>query len=112
MGQRLDSIDVIYSDDSRVLESWHRLYDILNTPGFNNQQFVHQYLNLLSAMAHSLSYRSLQQTDIDKFYAPQALGDQATLQAETQKEWLRILKATPTLRDIGGTQQGAIEKPP
>jgi hypothetical protein len=100
----LNLIDVIYADDSEVVELWHRLYDTLTTQPFNNQQFGHQYINLLSNMARSLGYRSLQQTDIDKFYAPQALGDQATLQVETQKEWLRVLKATPNLREIAGKE--------
>ena len=101
----LNLIDVVYADDKRVVELWHKLYDTLNSLPINNQQFTHQHLNLLSTMAGSLGYRSLQQTDIDKFYAPQGLGDQATLQAETQKEWLRVLKATPTLKEVGGGQQ-------
>jgi len=48
-------------------------------------------------MARSLGYRSLQQTDIDKFYAPQVFGDQLALNAETQKEFLRVLKATHSI---------------
>jgi hypothetical protein len=98
----LNLIDVIYAGETRVVQLWHQLYDILCAQPFNNQIFAHKYLDLLSTMAISLGYRSLTQTDIDKFYAPQVLGDQATLTSETQKEWLRVLKATPTLKEVAG----------
>jgi hypothetical protein len=93
----LNLIDVVYAGESRVIQLWKELYFILNTQGFNQQTFWHKYLDLLSAMATSLGYRSLTQTDIDKFYMPQGLGDQAARSLETQIEWLRVLKASPAL---------------
>jgi hypothetical protein len=70
------------------------------------QRYNHQYIELLSAMATSLRYRSIQQTDIDKFYSPQAYGDQATMNAEIQKELLRVLKATGSIptKPLEGSQ--------
>jgi hypothetical protein len=62
-------------------------------------------------MATSLGYRTLTQTDIDKFYMPQGLGDQATLSLDTQKEWLRVLKATPTLQQVGGAAPANVVQP-
>jgi hypothetical protein len=53
-------------------------------------------------MAIVLGYQRLKQTDIDRFYAPQAFGDQAAMQGDLQKELLRVLKATPTAKKIGG----------
>ena len=69
----LNPIDVIYAGEPKILQLWHQLYDILCAQPFNNQTFAHKYLDLLSAIATSLGYRSLTQTDIDKFYMPQGL---------------------------------------
>jgi len=52
---------------------------------------------MLSAMARSLGYRRLEQTDIDKFYAPQVHGDQLALNYKCQTEWLRVLQTTNKL---------------
>jgi hypothetical protein len=93
----LNLIDVVYADNPNIVRQWHSLYDILIQGPLNMPRFNHQYLELLSSMATSLGYRSLQQTDIDKFYAPQALGDQFALNAEIQKESLRVLKATHSI---------------
>jgi hypothetical protein len=93
----LNLIDVVYADSPRIVQHWHSLYDILMQTPVNMQRYSHQYIELLSEMAKSLGYRSIQQTDIDKFYAPQAYGDQATMNAEIQKELLRVLKATHSI---------------
>lgn len=104
----LNLIDVIYANETRIVQLWHQLYDALNIQPFNNQTFTHKYLDLLSAMANSLGYSSLKQTDIDKFYMPQGLGDQAALSIDTQKEWLRVLKATSTLQQVGSAAQASV----
>jgi hypothetical protein len=93
----LNLIDVVYADNPTIVQLWRRLYDTLMSNPMNPQQYTHQYLELLSAMAQSLGYRSLQQTDIDRYYAPQAFADQASLNAEVQKEFLRVLKDTKSL---------------
>lgn len=98
----LNLIDVIYARHPRVVELWHELYDILQIVPLNMQRFGHAHLTLLSAMAQVLGYKTLTQTDIDKFYAPQVFGDQAAIQADLQKELVRVLKATQTLKKIGG----------
>ena len=51
-----------------------------------------KYLGALSEMARTLAYKKLQQTDIDKFYTPQAHVDQNEMAFRTQQEWLRILE--------------------
>jgi hypothetical protein len=84
-------------DSPEIVRKWHALYDVLVQAPFNVQRFNHPYIELLSSMATSLEYKSLQQTDIDKFYMPQAIGEQAALNAEVQKEWLRVLKATHSI---------------
>jgi Family of unknown function (DUF6680) len=93
----LNLIDVVYADNPKIVGQWHSLYDILIQTPINMQRYSYQYLELLSEMAKSLGYRSIQQTDIDKFYTPQAYGDQAVTNAEIQKELLRVLKATASV---------------
>jgi hypothetical protein len=93
----LNLIDVVYADSPKIVGQWHSLYDILIQTPLNMQRFNHLYIELLSAMATSLGYRSIQQTDIDKFYTPLAYSDQAVMNAEIQKELLRVLRATASV---------------
>ena len=51
----------------------------------------------------AVSLSVLTHTDIDKFYAPQSLGDQTVRELETQTEWLRVLKATSSLAGRRGS---------
>ncbi|MGA9084413.1 MAG: DUF6680 family protein [Pseudolabrys sp.] len=94
----LNVIDVVFADNRDVVEKWHELYKIVDQPQFNQGHFGHTYIELLSEMAAALGYRRLQQTDIDRFYAPQAHGTQAALTQEMQTELLRVLKGTQSLR--------------
>src|SRR5262249_36683277 len=93
----LNLIDVVYADSPKIVGQWHSFYDILIQTPLNMKRFNHLYIKLLSEMATSFGYRSIQQTDIDKFYTPQAYGDQAVTNAEIQKELLRVLKATASI---------------
>ena len=93
----LNVIDIVYADSPKIVGQWHKLYDTLTQFPINMQRYNHQYIELLSEMATSLGYRSIQQTDIDKFYTPLAYGDQAVTNAEIQKELLRVLRATASV---------------
>ena len=93
----LNLIDVVFSDNEKVVGLWHTLYMVLETKPWNQQRYTHAFLELMSEMARSLGYRRLSQTDIDKSYAPQAHGDMAERQAELQTEFLRVLKASKNL---------------
>ena len=74
-------IDVVFADVPQVVELWHRYYELLANPPANEnyQGRDHTYLLMLSAMARALGYHKLEQTDIDKFYSPQAHGNQLEL---------------------------------
>ncbi len=89
----LNLIDVVFADHSKVVELWHECYGLLQTPE-PSQVLGHTYLELLSEMARVLGFRRLQQTDIDKYYSPRVHGELLVAQAETQAEWLRVLKNT------------------
>ena len=95
----LNVIDVVFADHHQVVELWHGYYATLANPPANEnyQQREHTYLQMLSAMARALGYRRLEQTDIDKFYSPQAHGNQLALNFQCQTEWLRVLQSTNKL---------------
>ena len=98
--QALNLIDVIFQNHSSVLTKWRELYDLMNHPAtqINWGQVGHVRIELLSEMAAALGYQRLRQTDIDRFYYPQLLADQAAAQTDLQSELLRVLKDTKSLR--------------
>lgn len=108
----LNVIDVVFSEHHQVVELWHRYYESLSNPPANKnyEQREHTYLLMLSAMARSLGYKRLEQTDIDKYYTPQAHGDQATLNYQCQTEWLRVLQNTESFSVA--KKPGAQAEPP
>lgn len=90
----LNLIDVVFAGHPQVLLLWHNYYDLLHQTPLNHEALQHKQLDLLSEMAKSLGYKSLSQTDIDKFYSPIAHGESAELTYKTQKELLRVLQNT------------------
>jgi hypothetical protein len=69
-------------------------------------------------MAADLRYPRLAQTDIDKFYFPDAEGQQFVAQSELQQELLRVLKNTnrlavePLLTPEAASRPALPENPP
>lgn len=96
----LNLIDVIFDGDAAVLAAWRNFYDYIHVRPMDMKQFEHRHIELLSEMAKVLGYRGLKQTDIDKFYSPQALGDEAARAFEIQLELLRVLKGTERLSAV------------
>lgn len=101
----LNLIDVVYADCPRVVALWHELYDLFHNPARTQAQ-DHKQLELLSEMAKVLGFRRLQQTDIDKFYSPQAHVDQLIVNAQCQSEWLRVLRNTSQLMPLQRSGEG------
>jgi hypothetical protein len=97
--QSLNLIDVIYADYPKVVAKWHSLYDVVCTSPLNEAKFQHGSLELMSEIAKALGYKSLQQTDIDKFYVPEAHSKQAGRIYEVQTELLRVLKASKSMSE-------------
>jgi|SRR5579883_300286 len=102
----LNLIDVVFGDCPRVVERWRDLFQIIETKPFAPERFERSKLDLLSEMAKVLGYKKLPQTDIDKFYVPEAHAQYAVKQGEVQEEFLRVLKAT----DHMGPKPRAVEK--
>jgi len=96
----LNLIDVVFADTQAVVDHWHQYYALLQRQNISpneQQEQNHKFLELLSAMAGTLGYSHLQQTDIDKFYTPQGHSNQADLNWLCQTEWLRVLQNTNKL---------------
>ena len=88
----LNSLDVLFSKNRKVVDLWHKYYALLSQPP--SQERVHTWLELLSEIAKDLHYPTVTQTDLDKFYIPQGHIDQFELQGKIQKEFLRVLQNT------------------
>jgi len=89
----LNVTDVVFAEHPQVVQLWHQYYSSLTNPPANEnyQQREHTYLLMLSAIARALGYGRLEQTDIDKFYAPQVPPFLRALNYKCQTEWLRVL---------------------
>ena len=96
----LNIIDVIFYDAPKVLEAWHKLFDILNDKNkVGSNEHTRQYITLLTEMATTLRYKSLKWTEIDKFYSPQIYAEQAQINAQMQGDLLSFFQtATATLQ--------------
>lgn len=92
MANALNTIDVVFSDNSIVVELWHKYYALLSQPPGQERQ--HTWLELLTAMASDLRYLNLKQTDLDKFYIPQGHVDDAEFQRKVATQWSRVLENT------------------
>ena len=92
----LNLIDVVFAKHPKVVGLWHRYHEYLNQaahrPDFAPHS--HNYIELLSAKATALGYKTLQQIDIDKFYTPQFYGDRFGMGEKLQQEFLRVLENT------------------
>jgi len=87
----LNKIDVVFQEDKNVRIAWRAYYKALNQyqPNYSSQNAYH--LDLLAEMANSLGYRNLKQTEIDRYYTPQAFGNLLDNQDLLTKETLRVL---------------------
>ena len=88
----LNTIDVIFHDDQKIVELWHKHFALRQGPP--TQELQHTWTELLDEMAQVLRYSNLRQIDLDKFYTTQGQVEQAATQKELQTELLRVLKET------------------
>ena len=87
----LNQIDVVFQDNKKIRASWLAFFDSLHPKSqhFENKNSFH--LDLLSEIANDLGYKDLKQTEIDRFYNPQAFGNQELNQGMLLSETLRVL---------------------
>ena len=92
MAKSLNTIDIVFSDNTTVVSLWHTYYALLSQPP--GEQRNHTWLELITAMAADLHYSNLKQTDLDKFYIPQGHVDDADFQRKVGQQWSRVLENT------------------
>lgn len=68
----LNEIDIVFEDTPTVLEAWHHHYDSLQIDNQVNENQIWdlQRTEILSAMALSLGYNRIRQTDMIRSYYP------------------------------------------
>ena len=88
----LNLIDVVYQDDDRVREAWKNYLSSLNPNSAEFQNNNSYLLDLLSEMAQSLGYKKLKQTEIDRFYEPQAIIDDRNNERQALVETIKAMR--------------------
>ena len=88
----LNLIDVVFGDNRKVVTLWHEYHEMFYRKDRDFAGEDRKHLDLLYEIARELGYENLQQTDIDRFYAPRGIGDQSKLNEEIQQENLKYLK--------------------
>lgn len=87
----LNQIDVVFQDDKKVRKAWREYYDSLDEKSQYNKDRESFLLDLLSEMANALGYKDLKQTEIARFYNPQAFSNQQQIVNLLNKELIRVL---------------------
>lgn len=93
----LNLIDVIFADHPKVIAAWKDLYEYFHVRPLDDRLVNDKRTMLLSEMATALGYRDLQQVNIERYYYPEAHGDQAVRNLELQTELIRVLRGTERL---------------
>ncbi len=88
----LNLIDVVFQDDSKVREAWKNYLSSLNPNSAEFQNNNAYLLDLLSEMAQSLGYKSLKQTEIDRFYEPQAAIEEKNIERQALTETIKAMR--------------------
>jgi hypothetical protein len=98
----LNQIDVVFEDTPSVLDAWHTHYDSLQIKGQANELQIWelQRTNLLSAMAVSLNYKSIRQTDMLKNYYPEGHEKQNISNWKFRYERQEFYKAAKDLNKL------------
>jgi hypothetical protein len=100
--KRLNEIDIVFEDTETVLTAWHNLYDSLQIKEQVNVQKNWELLRieLLSAMAVSLGYSRIRQTDMIREYYPEGHGTQLEKDMDVQKDWALYLKVNIAMNQM------------
>lgn len=95
----LHEIDVVFEDTSAVLAAWHKLYDSYQISGQTNENQIWELLRveLLSAMAVSLGYNQIKQTDIVRQYSPEGHGNLKRMEWEFREAELAFYKSSTAM---------------
>lgn len=93
----LNMIDVVFYNNKKVIDSWKAVFASLHTDPMQVSVYNRKLLDLLDAMAKSLGYNNIKQTDFDSFYSPNLYLDQRLFQETLNQEILRVYKNSENL---------------
>ncbi len=95
----LNQIDVVFEDTPEVLAAWHAHYDSLHLQGQVDVTTTWnvQRTNLLSAMAVSLGYNRIRQTDMLVNYTPVGHNDQQEFEWNLQQAQMTFYKSSAAM---------------
>ena len=96
----INTIVVVYANNPKILSHWDTCYRRLSAKPWDTEAWNRDLLDLLSAIAEDLGYKHIRQTQIDKFYVPDAHNKIFGEQDELRNNLLRVLKATKTVDSI------------
>lgn len=88
----LNLIDVVFQDDEKVRDAWKNYLSSLNPNSAEFQNNNAYLLDLLSEMAQSLGYKKLKQTEIDRFYEPQATIEDKNIERQALLETIKAMR--------------------
>ena len=93
----LNMIDVVFHGNKKVITAWKALFDAYHIQPFVMEIADRKLLDLLDAMAKSLNYNDIKQTDFDSFYEPRLFSNQRAFQETLNQEILRVYKNSESL---------------
>ena len=100
----LNTIDVVFVDDTDVREAWSRYYSVLNDTNLNNPAGWsirdEKRRDLLLAMAKAMGWRTrISTADILRTYTPQFAGEQALV--NVMERQIKLATYAAELRRLG-----------
>lgn len=98
----LNQIDIVFEDTQPVLDAWHIHFDSLQIKGIVNETEVWnlQRTNLLSAMAVSLGYNRIRETDMMKNYYPEGHNNQIKMEMDFREAEFVYLMSGAALHEM------------
>lgn len=98
----LNQIEIVFEDTPTVLDAWRTHYDSLQIKGQVNENQIWdiQRTNLLSAMAVSLGYNRIRQTDMLQNYYPEGHVNQMNEDVQFRQAALTFYKSSAALSHL------------
>lgn len=98
----LNQIDVVFEDTPVVLDAWHNYLRDLNNKGLADAERIWEIrrIEILSRMAVSLGYGSLNQTDIMQHYYPQGHDNKQRSDYDLQESATKFFEQGKVVFDV------------
>jgi hypothetical protein len=74
----LNSIDVVFHRDKKVMEARNDFFDIWRNKNSTEDEYKNRLRDLLDAMTKSLGYKNIKPSDLDSLFTPFIIGENIT----------------------------------